>query len=146
MYDTIAQKFTNGSELKTIRSVAGGVLSLGIQPISYGAITAGEEQGGNVLGLSKDPQTWFVVDAGWNKTADDQTVHRAMRSFSDGVEDKAKEKEAYLPYIFMNDASWDQDVLGHYGEKNVQRLKEVQRKYDPERVFQRLVPGGFKLK
>ncbi|RYP06146.1 hypothetical protein DL764_003322 [Monosporascus ibericus] len=51
----------------------------------------------------------------------------------------------YVPYLFMNDASWDQDVIEHYGEDNVRKLKGIQAKYDPDQVFQKLVPGGFKL-
>ncbi len=46
----------------------------------------------------------------------------------------------------MNDASYDQDVLAHYGAANLRRLRDVQARYDPDLVFQKLVPGGFKLR
>lgn len=45
----------------------------------------------------------------------------------------------------MNDASVDQLVIASYGEENVGRLRRVQEIYDPEQVFQTLVPGYFKL-
>ena len=45
----------------------------------------------------------------------------------------------------MNDASYDQRVIAHYGEESVEKLRRVGRRYDPDAVFQRLVRGGFKL-
>jgi hypothetical protein len=49
------------------------------------------------------------------------------------------------PYIYMNYAMKNDDVFGGYGKANKLRLLEVKRKYDPDDVFGRLVPGGFKL-
>jgi hypothetical protein len=36
-------------------------------------------------------------------------------------------------------------VIEGYGAANVAFLRDVSRKYDPLGVFQKLVPGGFKL-
>lgn len=57
----------------------------------------------------------------------------------------AEEEGRALEYIFMNDASFDQDVIGHYGEQSVRRMREVLGRWDPEGVWERLVPGGFKV-
>jgi hypothetical protein len=46
----------------------------------------------------------------------------------------------------MNDASRDQNPIASYGAANVQKLKEIAEKYDPEKVFQNLQNGGFLLK
>jgi len=35
--------------------------------------------------------------------------------------------------------------MAGYGEESLERMKGVSKKYDPEGVFQRGVPGGFKL-
>ncbi|KAF7920512.1 hypothetical protein EAE99_008125 [Botrytis elliptica] len=48
-------------------------------------------------------------------------------------------------FIYMNYASEEQDVFGGYGEVNEKKLRDIQRKYDPEGVFKRLQPGYFKL-
>ena len=48
-----------------------------------------------------------------------------------------------LAYANYADAS--QDVLGSYGEENVALLRAVSSRYDPAGVFQRRVPGGFKV-
>ena len=101
--------------------------------------------GGNALGLQNVNQTWFVLDVGWWHPSDDDVVHNATRAIHDRIRQEAKSEGKLLEYIFMNDASYDQDVIKHYGAKNVKQLREVQRKYDPKRVFQNLVSGGFKL-
>jgi hypothetical protein len=36
--------------------------------------------------------------------------------------------------------------LSGYGEKNLEHMRKVSEKYDPEGVFQTMVPGGFKLR
>ena len=55
------------------------------------------------------------------------------------------EADASLDYLFMSEAHSVQPVLASYGEANVRRLQAVQKLYDPDLVFQKLVPGGQKL-
>lgn len=38
-----------------------------------------------------------------------------------------------------------QDPLGSYGPRNVAKIREVAKKYDPKGVFQNKAPGGFKI-
>jgi len=42
-------------------------------------------------------------------------------------------------------SGYNQPAIASYGPENVAYLLEVQKQYDPSRVFQRLVPGGQKL-
>ncbi|KAL8746678.1 MAG: hypothetical protein Q9190_001332 [Brigantiaea leucoxantha] len=145
LYQKIASIITTAPELKTLESITAGSLALGLQPISSSLIQAGNAMGGNALGLQNVNQTWFVLDVGWWHPSDDDVVHNATRAIHDRIRQEAKSEGKLLEYIFMNDASYDQDVIKHYGAKNVKQLREVQRKYDPKRVFQNLVSGGFKL-
>lgn len=85
------------------------------------------------------------TDIGWWFQEDDQTAHNSIRTLTDEVEAVSRDRNSYLPYIFMNDASVEQNVIQHYGEHNVRKLREVQKLYDPDMVFQKLVPGGFKI-
>ena len=48
-------------------------------------------------------------------------------------------------YIYLNYAANWEDPIAGYGEVVKSRLQEVSRKFDPEGVFQRMCPGGFKL-
>lgn len=48
-------------------------------------------------------------------------------------------------YNYLNDVDQDQDVFGGYPAANVERLKSIRDKYDPEMVFTDLMPGGWKV-
>lgn len=63
------------------------------------------------------------------------------------VDYAAKEIEGggNLDWIYINYADKSQDPLGSYGAGNVKLMREVAAKYDPEQVFQKLCPGGFKI-
>ena len=136
---------TTAPELKEIQSLTSGSLALGLQPISASAVLAGKARGGNTLGLESVNQTWFVLDTGHWFASVDEEAHNATRGIHARIENVTSTDGNYLPYQFMNDASYDQEVIGHYGAANVQKPKDVQKKYDPELVFQKLVSGGFKL-
>lgn len=97
------------------------------------------------MGLPPVNHTWFVLDTGWEDATGDDTAHESTRKIHDTIQDAAVSANLHTSYIFMNDASYDQPVISSYGATNVARLKEVQSKYDSSHVFQRLVPGGFKL-
>jgi hypothetical protein len=125
--------------------ITGGTLVVAMQPITESVVLAGKERGGNALGLEPTNQTWVVIDAGWYLSEDGPKAHSLAASLNDQTEKAASEAGQYLPYVFMNDASYDQTVIASYGTENVERMRDIQRKYDPDQVFQKLVPGGFKL-
>ncbi|KAL8776379.1 MAG: hypothetical protein Q9213_008295 [Squamulea squamosa] len=145
LYQKISDIVTKAPELAAIQSTAGGSLAIGVQPISTNLIQAGNDQGGNSLGLEKVNQTWFVLDAGWILDEGDAKVHNATRALTARIEGEAEREGVYEPYQFMNDASWDQDVISHYGVEGKRTMWQAQRRYDPDMVFQRLVSGGWKL-
>ncbi len=128
-----------------ITSAQAGTLALGLQPISSSVVSAGRALGGNALGLENVNQTWFVLDVGWWSADDDEMIHNATKAIRDRIAGEARKEGLELEYLFMNDASYDQDVIGHYGKESVEFLRKVQGTYDPDLVFQRLVDGGFKI-
>ena len=89
--------------------------------------------------------TGVHIDVGWALAKDDIEVLETPRSIIGEIQQTTKREKTYLPYLFMNDASQEQDVFAHYGTANVKKLQAVRAKYDPGCVFQKLVPGGFKL-
>lgn len=147
IYQTIGQllNVSGSSNLVQLQSLTAGSAAFGLQPISISAIEAGIQRGGNALGLTPVNQTWFHNDAGWWFANDDTKARDTIKSITAEIETATKAEDSYLPYLFMNDASESQDVIAHYGAENVGKLKAVQAKYDPKGVFQKLVPGGFKL-
>lgn len=48
-------------------------------------------------------------------------------------------------YEYLNYAAPGQDPVASYGAANQAGLRSVSRKYDPDQIFQKGVPGAFKL-
>ena len=104
--------------------------------------------GGNVLGLDRvtDNSISFCLLFTWDDPAQDAF----LQDFSDAV---LRNITTYLKSVpggfrdwqFAGLASVDQDVIGSYGQGNIDYLKRVSQAYDPDQVFQKLVPGGWKL-
>jgi hypothetical protein len=141
----VEQIVTTSPELDTIKNLTAGSIAVGWQPISTSAVMAGHARGGNALGLERVNQTWLVIDIGWWNAEDDHVANEATASLVAKIEAAAKSRRKYVDYIFMNDADVTQDVIRHYGNTSVAKLRKIQRRYDPREVFQKLVPGGFKL-
>jgi hypothetical protein len=57
----------------------------------------------------------------------------------------AREEGKLHKYIYINDANEKQDVFSGYDKENIEKMREVSRKYDPERVMQKLQGGGVRL-
>ncbi|RYP22773.1 hypothetical protein DL765_001482 [Monosporascus sp. GIB2] len=106
------------------------------------------EKGGNALGLDSagnKPLAIILFNISFHKLEDADTVLPAFNDLVKSCIEKAKEKGKFHPYIMLTLAGWDQEVLTSYGEENVAKLKQIASAYDPDAVFQNLVPGGQKL-
>lgn len=132
-------------ELEALSNKTLGTLNMGWQPIAASAAAQGYDKGGNSLGLEETPQVWMALNTGWGDSADDEAVHAIPKAIMDRVEQLTGKSAAHIEYEFMNDASWDQEVLKNYGPENVARFQAVSKKYDPSGMFQNLVPGGWKI-
>lgn len=141
----LSEIMRDSQALERLQLLTAGSAAFGLQVVSSSTVEAGRLRGGNALGLDPVSQTWLHMDVGWWWPGDDEKALDAARFVVGEVEDAAKATGNYLPCLFMNDANIQQDVIGSYGDANVKRLKEVQDRYDPDRVLQKLVPGGFKL-
>jgi hypothetical protein len=85
------------------------------------------------------------VSPQWHNAEDDAAVQDAFTNFMGKSISMAKDMGLHHPWIYQNYANISQDVFAGYGEENRQRLRDIQEKYDPERVFARLQPGYFKI-
>lgn len=105
------------------------------------------QRGGNVLGLDrvKDNSILLSFILTWDDPAQDQINRQISNNVLGNVTAYTKSVEAFRPWQYLNYAFEDQDPIGSYGEENVDYLKAVSRKYDPEQTFQKLIPGGWKL-
>lgn len=107
------------------------------------------KHGGNVLGLDrvKDNSILLFVLFQWSDAAKDQIIQDLTTTILTKVTSYTKSVPgAFRDWQYSGLAYQDQDPIGSYGEANIKFLGKVSKKYDPQQVFQNLVPGGWKLK
>ena len=78
--------------------------------------------------------------------AQDTTIWDISQRITQRCTDAVKANDLSLPYLFMNTAGKEQDVLSSYGAENVEFIKATAAKYDPRRVFQSLQNDGFLIR
>ena len=106
-----------------------------------------QERGGNILGLdrAKGNQVLFLFFVQWDDASKDDVIQKSASTFMQQITDLTKSKGKDNDWIYLNYALADQDVLGSYGAENIALMQAASKKYDPTGVFQKLVPGGYKI-
>ncbi|KAL8647216.1 MAG: hypothetical protein Q9226_006520 [Calogaya cf. arnoldii] len=127
-----------------MKRVNGGTQVLIPQPISKTMVDA-QASGGRPQTLQPRAQLWMNMSWGWNLAKDDAYVYALIKETYEMVDKLTKSRGLYDPYIFLNDAAPGQKVMRSYGKESFERMKGISRKYDPKQMFQKQVPGGFKL-
>jgi hypothetical protein len=72
-------------------------------------------------------------------------LEKSLKDMIEVIEELTRQEGVYHRYKYLNFAAWFQDPLGGYGKEQKRRLRDMARKYDPMGVFQKQMPGGFKL-
>lgn len=128
-------------------SLPGFALSIAYQPLP--GIMSSRHGAVDALGPLQNGGDMFFIH--WAMSVDDEAAEhdQAMRDATKKVMEKANQRAEELgvrrQWLALTYADSWQDPLGSYGEESVREMWEVSRAYDPEGVFQRQVPGGFKL-
>ncbi|KAF6803041.1 FAD binding domain-containing protein [Colletotrichum sojae] len=115
-------------------------------PKNLASVTPGQ----NILGFDGNlPADSVLFEARGTLAAPDAAYEGALQSkMARAIEELraySASQEGHSTYLYMNYANPEQDVIGSYGEKNVQFLRETAAKYDPTGFFQHRVPGGWKV-
>lgn len=102
---------------------------------------------GNTLGLANRSGTRVVClfSHAWSDEADNERATAAAAALVGAVEKSARDLGAYDPFVYLNYAGDWQDPISSYGDESVQQLRRLRDRVDPNGVFTRLVPGGFKI-
>ncbi|KAL3958510.1 hypothetical protein ACCO45_006672 [Purpureocillium lilacinum] len=79
----------------------------------------------------------------WSHKEESALVESTIKSVTGSVQELVGNK---VGFKYLNYAAAWQDPIGSYGEEINKALARVARTYDPNRFFQRVVSGGFKLK
>ncbi|KAI0521217.1 FAD-binding domain-containing protein [Xylaria bambusicola] len=139
---TYNETYTTFTSLAEEASDRGWVFAFGSQPISANAARAASNM---PLGLEVVEQDWAYATLGWESPDDDSDAMGLLVRMGQGFGSAAARHDTKIRYLFMNDAYDGQPVLSSYGVENVQKLRDISRKYDPHQVFQRLQNGGWLL-
>lgn len=89
--------------------------------------------------------TVVLLGVTWSDEADDDTVINAVTDLFTTFDAYAASQKGLNSYKYLNYAFKTQNPIQGYGASNVEKLQAISKKYDPSGVFQKLVPGGFKL-
>jgi hypothetical protein len=133
--------------LKPLRSLQGFIFSFGYFPLTKVLLTNSKKAGDNAKDIDPADGPLFIilVNPTWDLAEDDGQVYSAVEELLQILKKIASNKGLLHRYIFTNYGHYTEDVLAGYGETSVQRMQEVSKKYDPAGIFQKAVPGGFKL-
>lgn len=82
----------------------------------------------------------------WTDAADDDVVRSVAIDTAAYWEELSQERGLNVSHVYMNDAARDQNPIGSYGAANINRLREISRKYDALQMFQVLQNDGFLLR
>lgn len=133
------------STLQPIIAAKGLVYSLTFQPLPPAIIEKGARK--NSLGLSADeaPLTNVLLSVRWVNIGDDPKIEASGKDFFRRAKQASEDAGKCNEYLYLNYADKWQDPITGYGSAEKSRLQKVSRKYDKNGIFQKAVPGGFKL-
>ncbi|KAK7738854.1 hypothetical protein SLS63_002191 [Diaporthe eres] len=148
IYGEQFEKIAQEMEQETGQNITYDVL-VGFQPFTQSMVKHSQANGGNILGLegvvADGPTTnWLIVLTCETPEMQDRMLPLALE-FRKDIDSYAKELGVYKDWRYLNYAWADQDPIALYGEKNVEFLKEVAKRVDPDGVFQKLRITGFKI-
>ncbi|KAF3019289.1 hypothetical protein E8E14_007771 [Neopestalotiopsis sp. 37M] len=145
MMETFHDKWQEA--LAKIKDAEGFIFSFGFHPLTKTLLENSEKSGGNAMAIppSDGPLFVILINPVWNLAEDDERIFKTVGALVDELRSIAIEKGLLHRYIFTNYGFKEDDVISGYGEESIAKLKEVSRKHDPKGVFQKGVPGGFKL-
>lgn len=134
-------------DLKVYVSDGDFICQCAFQPLPTFFAQHSFEAGGNVLGVERHRQNGilFLATAMVRTPEQESFVKPKVEAWAHEVQQFAATVNGTLPWIYLNYADRSQGVLESYGSENIARMKNAAAKYDPEGVFQRLCPGGFKI-
>lgn len=87
----------------------------------------------------------FLIELTWQRPEDDNLFGEGAQTMLTELDKYARSIDKDNQFIWLNYADKSQNPLRSYGSNNLRKLRRIARQYDPQEVFQYIVPGGFKL-
>lgn len=133
--------------IEPLKSSKNILLSFTLQPYPLTLLQRSATEGGNVLGL--EPELGSLVSilflTFWEDREDDDKIITTLRSALDEIDRDAGSRGTLVPFKYLDYAAPFQDPIGSYGSTNQTKLRDASEKHDPDGLFQKGVPGGWKL-
>jgi hypothetical protein len=121
-------------------------IQLDWQPIGKLWIDASTKTGGNALGLdSSKVYLAYAEVVEWTGSKYNEIVMQWIEETTYAINNATFEAGLYDAFNYIGDAAGFQSIFPGYGAENHERLQAIAQKYDPNGVFQTLMPGGFKV-
>ena len=101
----------------------------------------------SLLGLEagRTDYAMMLMTAAYANAADDERVRAGVTDIVRAQRGLLHRKGYLLEFVYANYADKTQGVCQSWGADNVAKLQAASRKYDPQGVFQKRVPGGMKV-
>ena len=125
-----------------VRNTAGIVWSLTFHPVSAPVISKSPFLN-SLLSDPSQPMVIAQITGTWKDMKDTEAIESTAVQLIADVDAAAQKEGLQTGYVYLNYAHSGQKVFGD-GER-LRRLRDVSKRYDPDGIFQRCVPGGFKL-
>ncbi|OAA36792.1 FAD binding domain protein [Beauveria brongniartii RCEF 3172] len=121
--------------------------STNVQLVTAHEIALGQQNGGNAFGLRAEdgPLFLFVTTTAYAHAQDDEAVYAAAKRIHARLGVLGRAKGLDHPFIYPNYAAPGQDVFAGFAPERLERLLEIQSRYDAERVFANLQPEHLTL-
>ncbi|CAO1597599.1 hypothetical protein XANCAGTX0491_001406 [Xanthoria calcicola] len=131
--------------LQPIKLALGLTYSISYQPLPTEITTKASNT--NSLGLDASDGNLVLVLLGiqWTLATDDAAITSAANGWLAAAKAAAAKASLSNEYVYLNYAAPGQDPIAGYGAANKANLRSVSKKYDPDQIFQKAVPGAFKL-
>ena len=128
-----------------VRDYDGIVWSMSLQPIVPVIIARSPFLQEAIPTLPSDSKSIIVAQltGTWKDSKDTAAIEAIALTLINDIDVAARKNDLQTGYIYLNYAHAGQNVFGE-GRKR-EWLRETSKHYDPEGIFQRCVPGGFKL-
>lgn len=145
MMETFHDKWQEA--LAKIKDAEGFIFSFGFHPLTRALLESSAKAGGNAMDIppSDGPLFVILINPIWTLAKDDDRIFKTVGALVSDLRSVASEKSLLHRYIFTNYGFEADDIISGHGNESVSRLRETSKKYDPNGMFQKGVPGGFKL-
>ncbi|KAI8268133.1 hypothetical protein K4K58_006224 [Colletotrichum sp. SAR11_239] len=131
-----------------ISGVTNVIGSLAFVPVTEHFLSVSTANGGDPMDVDATQGTYILVEETvvWSEASDDAKIDQFLADFDTHVTSQINALGGVMsPFLYLNYAGAGQPVFPGYTGDNLQKMKDIRAKYDPDLIFTNLMPGGWKV-